>query len=286
MGLASGVPYSPKYPHCNSRSSVSERQRIVVQYQFGTPTNNNGNGNGQGPCSNNGQGSGSGGSGPEVFEKDQYYYHPDHLGSWSYVTDLDGDVFQHLEYFPFGETWVEEHSNTQRTPWLFTGKELDEETGLYYFGARYYDPRTSVWQSPDPILAGRLLGEGAWRGVFVNRNSLSEVFPQQCVVLFKYFDDPLAAFLAHTAPRIARCWWLTHCALDILGAHYFSFHRFTITGISCRAEFEGIAPRLRGWCKHACVFTVRYGTIAKSDAGPFLPIWRANIYRNCASQYR
>ncbi len=48
---------------------------------------------------------------------------------------------------------MEEHSNTQRTPYLFTAKELDEETGLYYFGARYYDPRTSVWQSPDPILA-------------------------------------------------------------------------------------------------------------------------------------
>jgi RHS repeat-associated protein len=47
---------------------------------------------------------------------------------------------------------VEENSNTQRTPYLFTAKELDEETGLYYFGARYYDPRTSVWQSADPIL--------------------------------------------------------------------------------------------------------------------------------------
>ena len=34
----------------------------------------------------------------------------------------------------------------------FTGKELDAETGLYYFGARYYDARTSVWVSPDPIL--------------------------------------------------------------------------------------------------------------------------------------
>ncbi|WP_414709498.1 RHS repeat domain-containing protein [Ramlibacter sp.] len=44
-----------------------------------------------------------------------------------------------MEYFPFGETWVEESSNTQRTPYLFTAKELDEETGLYYFGARYYD---------------------------------------------------------------------------------------------------------------------------------------------------
>ena len=117
--------------------------------------NAGGNGNGQGPCGNNGNG---GGSGPEVFESDQYFYHPDHLGSSSYVTDVDGEIFQHLEYFPFGETWVEESSNTQRTPYLFTGKELDEQTGLYYFGARYYDPRTSVWQSPDPILANYMEG--------------------------------------------------------------------------------------------------------------------------------
>ncbi len=60
---------------------------------------------------------------------------------------------------------MEEHSNTQRAPYLFTAKELDEETGLYYFGARYYDPRTSVWQSPDPILAKYLPtpGESASR---------------------------------------------------------------------------------------------------------------------------
>ncbi len=130
--------------------------------------NAGGNGNGQGPCGNNGNGNG-GGSGPEVFERDQYFYHPDHLGSSSYVTDVDGEIFQHLEYFPFGETWVEESSNTQRTPYLFTGKELDEQTGLYYFGARYYDPRTSVWQSPDPILASYLTGKPAG-GVFQSLN--------------------------------------------------------------------------------------------------------------------
>ena len=33
---------------------------------------------------------------------------------------------------------------------LASGPALDEETGLYYYGARYYDPRTSVWQSVDP----------------------------------------------------------------------------------------------------------------------------------------
>lgn len=79
-----------------------------------------------------------------------YFYHVDHLGSTSYVTDGSGEVYQHLEYFAFGETFVDEHSNTDAIPYLFNGKELDEETGLYYYGARYYDPRASIWESVDP----------------------------------------------------------------------------------------------------------------------------------------
>lgn len=98
------------------------------------------------------------------------------------MTDLDGEIFQHLEYFPFGETWVEEHSNTQRTPYLFTSKELDEEMGLYYFGARCFDPRASVWQSPDPILAEYLQGE-INNGVFDPLN-LYACSHQRPVVMF------------------------------------------------------------------------------------------------------
>jgi RHS repeat-associated protein len=86
-----------------------------------------------------------------VTEAFRYFYHPDHLGSTSYITDASGEVYQHLEYFAFGETFVEEHSNTNRTPWLFNGKELDGETGLYYYGARYYDARTSIWESVDAL---------------------------------------------------------------------------------------------------------------------------------------
>ncbi len=85
------------------------------------------------------------------YEKLQYYYHSDHLGSASYITNLDGEVVQHIEYVPFGEVFLEERNNTWNTPYLFNGKELDEETGLYYYGARYYNPRTSLWLSVDPI---------------------------------------------------------------------------------------------------------------------------------------
>lgn len=87
----------------------------------------------------------------EEYEKMQFYYHPDHLGSSSYITNLDGEVSQHIEYVPFGEVFIEERNNTWNTPYLFNAKELDEETGMYYYGARYYDPRLSLWMSCDPL---------------------------------------------------------------------------------------------------------------------------------------
>jgi RHS repeat-associated protein len=98
--------------------------------------------------------------GPGPVEQKRYFYHPDHLGSAHFITDDDGEAYQHLEYFPFGEVWVAERSESQRTPYLYTGKELDGQTGLVYFGARYYDPRQSQWSSADPSF-DRMLDTGA-----------------------------------------------------------------------------------------------------------------------------
>ena len=85
------------------------------------------------------------------YERMQFYYHPDHLGSSSYITNLDSEVAQHIEYVPFGEVFIEERNNTWNTPYLFNAKEFDEETGMYYYGVRYYDPRLSLWISTDPL---------------------------------------------------------------------------------------------------------------------------------------
>ena len=86
----------------------------------------------------------------------QYYFHSDHLGSSTYITDFHGFVHQHLEYFPFGDIFLEQHKtnngfNPYLTPYLFNGKEMDEETGWYYYGARYLMPRESRWLSVDPM---------------------------------------------------------------------------------------------------------------------------------------
>ena len=91
------------------------------------------------------------GEGSGANEKLQFYYHPDHLGSSSYITNLDGEVAQHIEYVPFGEVFIEERNNMWNTPYLFNAKEFDEETGMYYYGARYYEPRLSLWMNCDPM---------------------------------------------------------------------------------------------------------------------------------------
>lgn len=80
-----------------------------------------------------------------------YYYHPDHLGSSSFISDASGLSTQHLEYFPFGETFVEENESSFFTRYKFNAKEQDEESALYYYGARYYDPKTSIWLGVDPM---------------------------------------------------------------------------------------------------------------------------------------
>ena len=88
---------------------------------------------------------------PDNYENLQFFYHPDHLGSSSFITNLDGEVVQHIEYVPFGEVFIEERNNVWNTLYLFNAKEFDEETGMYYYGARYYDPRLSLWMSTDPM---------------------------------------------------------------------------------------------------------------------------------------
>ncbi|MCQ2219081.1 MAG: RHS repeat-associated core domain-containing protein, partial [Paludibacteraceae bacterium] len=54
-------------------------------------------------------------------------------------------------YIPYGEIFVEESSAGWQSPYYFNSKELDEETGLYYYGARYLNPTEARWLSVDPM---------------------------------------------------------------------------------------------------------------------------------------
>ena len=80
-----------------------------------------------------------------------FFYHSDHLGSTSYITDAKANITQFDAYLPYGELLVDEHTSSEDMPYKFNGKELDQETGLYYYGARYMNPVTSLWYGVDPL---------------------------------------------------------------------------------------------------------------------------------------
>ncbi|NRS90000.1 RHS repeat-associated protein [Flavobacterium sp. 7E] len=73
------------------------------------------------------------------------------MGSTSYISTRNGSISQHVEYIAFGEVLFEEHSSSFSSPYLFNGKELDRETNLSYYGARYLDMKTSLWLNVDPL---------------------------------------------------------------------------------------------------------------------------------------
>ena len=80
-----------------------------------------------------------------------FFYHSDHLGSTSYITDAKANITQFDAYLPYGELLVDEHTSSEDMPYKFNGKELDQETGLYYYGARYMNPVISLWYGVDPM---------------------------------------------------------------------------------------------------------------------------------------
>src|SRR5690606_26475614 len=101
----------------------------------------------------------------EYQRKPIWWYHTDHLGSSTYLTDNFGRPSHYYETLPFGEMMVEHNqSKYYKVPypttntgsydnkWKFNGKELDDATGMYYYGARYYDPRISIFVSTDPLM--------------------------------------------------------------------------------------------------------------------------------------
>ena len=87
----------------------------------------------------------------DTTKEETFFYHSDHLGSTSYITDDKANITQYDAYLPYGELLVDEHSSSEDLSYKFNGKQFDEETGLYYYGARYLNPVASIWYGVDPL---------------------------------------------------------------------------------------------------------------------------------------
>ena len=116
----------------------------------------------------------------DSFEERVYYLHKDLQGSTNIATDRVGKVFQHHEYFPTGQVWVDEASTVFRTPYQFGGGYTDEDHRLINFGQRWYEPGTQSFLSVDPILTqdpGAIVDAPELRGsyAYARNNPLSYV---------------------------------------------------------------------------------------------------------------
>ena len=84
-------------------------------------------------------------------ERELFFYHGNHLSSTQIVTDITGAVTQAVLYAPFGEVITEYNAYWMLDTiprFLFNAKELDEESGMYYYSARYYAPPTFISRDP------------------------------------------------------------------------------------------------------------------------------------------
>ncbi len=88
---------------------------------------------------------------------DTTFFHTDHIGSVTLLTDEDAGVVEFIRYTPYGEIrgrWDAQGTplsgSTQGSKREFTGYETQEVSGLQYAGARFYDPETAQFVAPDP----------------------------------------------------------------------------------------------------------------------------------------
>ncbi|WP_437635618.1 SpvB/TcaC N-terminal domain-containing protein [Sorangium sp. So ce854] len=115
-------------------------------------------------------------SGPFTVTPRVRYQLDNHLGSASLEVDGAGLVIGYEEYHPYGTTayWSASSAvEVSRKRYRYTGKEKDEETGLYYHGARYYAPWLGRWTSADP--AGMVDGPNLY--AFVRGNPIGLIDP-------------------------------------------------------------------------------------------------------------
>jgi RHS repeat-associated protein len=106
------------------------------------------------------------------------YYHADAVGSVRAITDASGNEIQRYDYLPFGESWPSGAPPVQ-DPKRFTGQERDTETGLDYFGARYYASQTGRFTTVDPgHVSGDIFNPQSWNAyAYALNNPLRFVDP-------------------------------------------------------------------------------------------------------------
>ncbi|GBF44543.1 RHS repeat-associated core domain protein [Leptospira ellinghausenii] len=133
-----------------------------------------------------------------------YFFHPDHLGSITMITDGNGNVLaggerggkSHITYKPYGEILRTDSYGPDITKYKFTGQEEDQESGLYYYKSRYYDSTLGKFASNDGVVFPEK-EQGMNRMMYVDGNPIKHkdytgngISPPLAFALVNYFLAP------------------------------------------------------------------------------------------------
>ncbi|OGO23027.1 MAG: hypothetical protein A2144_11680 [Chloroflexi bacterium RBG_16_50_9] len=121
------------------------------------------------------------------------YIHQDHLTGTSVVSDADGALVNSIKYTPWGLT----RAGDVPTDKKFTGQRLDG-TGLYYYGARYYDPQIGRFISPDTIIPSPANPQSLNRYSYVYNNPLKYTDPSGHEVVIEGMSLSEMAYLINS----------------------------------------------------------------------------------------
>ncbi len=178
-----------------------------------------------------------------VFKKEKEYHNlrmKVHLGSTMSVTDSLGHTVQQVEYTPWGEVFVEQRSGNSNfsTPYLFNGKELDEESGLYYYGARYYDPKLSLWYSTDPMQMDYpwVSTYGYCLGNPILYNDINGNYPIILITKIKSWKTAKQRIIGYSGNRIARVPLYFAIVIDTEDENYISVFYVTRDALTVREK--------------------------------------------------
>lgn len=107
------------------------------------------------------------------------YYLTDQVDSVKLVTDENGEVVSRFEYYPYGETFVEEATNdpnllteNDSNDPKYNSQELDKESGLYYYNARHYSAEVARFVTADVVVDGEERAGGWNRYAYVHGNPI------------------------------------------------------------------------------------------------------------------
>ncbi|MEK6528127.1 MAG: RHS repeat-associated core domain-containing protein, partial [Nitrospirota bacterium] len=128
------------------------------------------------------------------------YYHTDHLGSSSIITNSSASKVEEIYYYPYGGTRL--NSGSVNVKHKFTGQEEDAETGLYYYGARYYDPLLGRFISADTIVQNPFDPQALNRYSYARNNPLIYTDPSG----HKWWDVIAGAVVGGVSAGIASDW--------------------------------------------------------------------------------